>query len=73
MTNKSAMPSSVMHQQALPSLAAGNLSTALPTAATTAPVTGPTQKLENSTMRISSKTKVSTGNRRNTISKLGLL
>ncbi|XP_075169486.1 ELL-associated factor [Haematobia irritans] len=36
----------------------------------TAATTGPAPKLENSTMRISSKTKVSTGNRKNTIIEL---
>uniref|UniRef100_A0A1I8QF02 Ell-associated factor Eaf n=1 Tax=Stomoxys calcitrans TaxID=35570 RepID=A0A1I8QF02_STOCA len=38
--------------------------------ASTAATTGPAPKLENSTMRITSKTKVSTGNRKNTIIEL---
>lgn len=55
MTNKPSVPTPVAMQPA----AASSVATA----------TGPAPKLENSTMRITSKTKVSTGNRRNTISK----
>lgn len=61
MTNKPSVP--------IPSSMPAMTASSVPVAAAAAAPAGPAPRLENSTMRISSKTKVSTGNRKNTISK----
>uniref|UniRef100_A0A1I8NB90 Ell-associated factor Eaf n=1 Tax=Musca domestica TaxID=7370 RepID=A0A1I8NB90_MUSDO len=63
MTNKPSVPI----PSSMPAVGGGSVSASSTASAST---TGPAPKLENSTMRITSKTKVSTGNRKNTIIEL---